>query len=177
MYIPRSVPSDAAMLPQFLDVELAAIAREWGSAFSFLRLETLYAAPARLYEGLLVKADGVTWNPGGGPGLYAYISGAWVGPLGAGGGGGTTRSVSTVVDFGSGFTDKAQAVVTGQAWVTAATEFSTLVLTPTSADPDEMYLLDMRAEISSIVPGTGYTVTVYSAAEATGQYTVTVIGN
>lgn len=42
-----------------------------------LTLETLYAAPARLEDGMIVKADGVTWNPGAGPGIYCYYGAAW----------------------------------------------------------------------------------------------------
>lgn len=42
-----------------------------------LTLETLYAAPARLEDGMIVKADGVTWNPGAGPGVYCYYGAAW----------------------------------------------------------------------------------------------------
>jgi hypothetical protein len=49
-------------------------------------LKTLYAEPKRVFEGMVVKADGTTWNPGDGAGVYAYIGGAWV-SLSAGGGG------------------------------------------------------------------------------------------
>lgn len=42
-----------------------------------LTLETLTAAPARLEDGMIVKADGVTWNPGAGPGVYCYYGAAW----------------------------------------------------------------------------------------------------
>jgi hypothetical protein len=87
-----------------------------------------------------------------------------------------TYSTRVTVNFGSGFTDKAQTVVTGQSWVTANSEFTAQVLTPSGTDPDEMYLLGMRVEISDIVAGTGFTVTVYSEAEASGNYTVMVIG-
>lgn len=87
-----------------------------------------------------------------------------------------TYSTRVTVDFGSGFTDKAQTVVTGQSWVTANSEFTAQVLTPAGTDPDEMYMLGMRVEISDIVAGTGFTVTAYSEAEASGTYTVMVIG-
>jgi len=36
-----------------------------------------YAAPSKLREGMIRFADGTTWNPGGGKGLYIYYSGAW----------------------------------------------------------------------------------------------------
>lgn len=42
-----------------------------------LSLAPLAAAPARLYEGLTVMADGTNWNPGGGKGVYTYHGGAW----------------------------------------------------------------------------------------------------
>lgn len=41
-------------------------------------LEKSYSAPNRVYEGMLVYADGTTWNPGSGAGLYQYRSSAWV---------------------------------------------------------------------------------------------------
>jgi hypothetical protein len=98
----------------------------------------------------------------------------WAALATAGGGGG--NSVAVPVDFGASFTDKAQAVVTGQAWVAAGSEIVAHLLTPAGADPDEMRLLDMRTVISDIVPGDGFTVTVYSETEAQGSYTVACIG-
>lgn len=41
-------------------------------------LEKSYSAPNRVYEGMLVYADGTTWDPGSGAGLYQYRSTAWV---------------------------------------------------------------------------------------------------
>ncbi len=37
----------------------------------------LYAAPAKPYDGLTVYADGTTWNPGAGQGVYTYYGAAW----------------------------------------------------------------------------------------------------
>lgn len=37
-----------------------------------------YVAPTRPREGDFVFADGTTWDPGSGRGLYQYVSGAWV---------------------------------------------------------------------------------------------------
>jgi hypothetical protein len=78
MYTPQPAPTDPAELSAFLTRELQAIAREWQQQTPFLFLQTLYAAPDRPREGMLVKADGTTWNPGSGAGVYAYVSGAWV---------------------------------------------------------------------------------------------------
>lgn len=43
----------------------------------FLLLDELKAAPAKPVEGMVVFADGVTWNPGAGRGVYAYHGAAW----------------------------------------------------------------------------------------------------
>lgn len=105
-----------------------------------------------------------TANPNGG---------AW-GASGGGGGGGNSTTVA--VNFGASFTDKAQTVVTGQAWVTATSEIVVSPLVPTGVDPDEMRLLDFRCYISDRVVGVGFTLTVYSEPEAKGSYDFSVIG-
>lgn len=179
-----------------------------------LTFETLYAAPQRLYDGLVAKADGTAWNPGSGAGTYQYRGGAWQPWEGGGGGGGSSdhgaltgladddhpqylnnsrgdarysllahthtgliNALRVSVDFGAGWSDKAQTVVTGQAWVALTSKLTAQIVTPTGTDPDEMYLLGMRAEISDLVAGVGFTVTVYTEAEASGTYTVMVLGN
>lgn len=96
--------------------------------------------------------------------------------INASGGGGSGNSVTAACDFGASFTDKAQTVVTGQAWVTSTSEIVAQVLTPSGVDPDELRLLDMKAVISDLVVGTGFTVTLYSEAEAKGAYDVMCIG-
>lgn len=93
-----------------------------------------------------------------------------------GGGGGSGNGVTVTCDFGAGFTDKAQTVVTGQAWVTLTSEITAQVKTPSGTDPDEMYLLDLRPVISDLVAGTGFTVTLYSETEATGTFDVMCVG-
>ncbi len=37
----------------------------------------LYAPPERLKEGMIVLADGTTWDPGSGAGFYGYYGGSW----------------------------------------------------------------------------------------------------
>lgn len=39
----------------------------------------LYVAPAKPRIGLVVYADGTSWNPGAGEGLYVFESTGWVG--------------------------------------------------------------------------------------------------
>lgn len=86
------------------------------------------------------------------------------------------NAVNVSVDFGASFTDKAQTVVTGQTWVTGTSCIIPKILTPAASDVDEMYLLNLRAEISSLVVGTGFTVTLYSEPEAKGTYNVMCLG-
>ena len=102
--------------------------------------------------------------------------GTWVAVTVGGVAGGSGNSVTAACDFGASFADKAQTVVTGQAWVTATSEVVASVLTPAGIDPDEMYLLDIKPVISDLVAGVGFTVTLYSQPEATGSYDVMCIG-
>ena len=86
------------------------------------------------------------------------------------------NTVAATLDFGASFTDKAQTVVTGQTWVTASSVITPTVMCPLGIDPDEIRLLDMRAVISDLVAGVGFTVTLYSEPEARGTYTVSCVG-
>ena len=83
------------------------------------------------------------------------------------------RSYLASVDFGASFTDRATLVVTGLTWVTASSNIVAQILT---TNVDEAQLLGMSVTISDIVAGTGYTVTIYSNAEAKGVYSVMTIG-
>lgn len=42
-----------------------------------LVLDTRHAAPDKIEDGMLVKADGTDWNPGAGSGVYVYRDAAW----------------------------------------------------------------------------------------------------
>ena len=91
--------------------------------------------------------------------------------------GGSVNALQVEVFFGPLFTDKAQEVVTGEAWVTATSAITATVLTgPAGTDPDEMYLLDIKPVISDLVVGDGFTITLYSQPEARGSYVVNCIG-
>lgn len=87
-----------------------------------------------------------------------------------------TNSVTVTVDFGASFTDKASLVVTGQTWVTTASEIVVSSKVPAGVDPDELYLVDFRWYVSDLVAGTGFTLTVYSSPEARGTYDFMCIG-
>lgn len=44
-----------------------------------VELRPIYAAPVRPRAGMLIYADGTSWNPGSGQGVYRYsLAGAWV---------------------------------------------------------------------------------------------------
>lgn len=71
----RYIPGNVAD-PQIQE-ELNKIAQAMETADQFITLETLYAAPKKYREGTVVKADGTTWNPGAGAGVYCRRGGAW----------------------------------------------------------------------------------------------------
>lgn len=76
-YVPTPAPTDAAQFQTWVQRELQAVSQAWEQQQPFILLNTLYAAPKKLREGMLVKADGTTWNPGSGAGFYGYRAGAW----------------------------------------------------------------------------------------------------
>lgn len=77
MYQPLVLPRDAALLSSAVQQELQRLALQLSEPQEYLMLKTLYAAPTKLREGMLVMADGTTWDPGSGAGVYAYRGGAW----------------------------------------------------------------------------------------------------
>lgn len=77
MYRPETPPQDPAMLPGFLLAELQKIERAFNDAIEKLNFLKLYAAPDKPREGDVVLADGATWNPGAGGGVYRYDGAAW----------------------------------------------------------------------------------------------------
>lgn len=89
-----------------------------------------------------------------------------------GGGGGSGNAVTASVDFGASFTDKATVTVS-EAWVTATTNIVVQILP--SADPDELYLLDIKPVVSNRTVGS-FDLTLYSEPEARGVYEVMCIG-
>lgn len=66
------VPSGAG-----LEQEVRNIAEALQTPNEALYLGTLYAAPKKPREGMIVLADGSSWNPGSGSGFYGFRAGAW----------------------------------------------------------------------------------------------------
>lgn len=77
MYVPNNVPSQASELPSWLQQEVLNIARAMSGAQPYIRLAVQYAEPAKLVDGMVALADGSSWNPGSGGGVYCYRTGAW----------------------------------------------------------------------------------------------------
>lgn len=77
MYAPPiSLPADPQALRLVLDEEFRRIS----AAIQLLaagHLDKSYAAPAKPRDGDIRYADGTTWNPGSGAGIYWYNGSAW----------------------------------------------------------------------------------------------------
>lgn len=78
-YQPETPPdtSDALVLSEWIMRELRRVAEFMELVETGRFLPMLYVAPAKPREGMLAVADGTSWNPGSGKGLYEYRSGAW----------------------------------------------------------------------------------------------------
>lgn len=75
-YAPQAAPSDIDGMRRFMDDELRKIA----AALSLLaagHIDMTYAAPDKPRDGDIRLADGVSWNPGSGAGVYCYHGAAW----------------------------------------------------------------------------------------------------
>jgi hypothetical protein len=79
MYTPSKLPeiTDVEVLRRAIENELEAIAREMSEMVA-VDLRPVFAAPLRPRDGMIVFADGTSWNPGLGRGLYVYNTAAWV---------------------------------------------------------------------------------------------------
>lgn len=76
-YVPEQVPSDPAQLPMYLENEFAKIKRSI-EQISMGHFEVTYVEPPKPRKGDLRYADGVSWNPGSGQGVYVYKGTTWV---------------------------------------------------------------------------------------------------
>lgn len=62
---------------EYVMVEFLKLQEESQKLASELEFFTYNVAPGKVWDGLTVKADGVNWNPGSGPGVYCYYGGTW----------------------------------------------------------------------------------------------------
>lgn len=65
---------------KFLDYVFRELNRISVALFTevYLNLEKKFVEPTRPQDGDVSYADGTSWNPGSGAGIYAYINGVWV---------------------------------------------------------------------------------------------------
>lgn len=75
-YVPGQVPDSKDDLPRFLRQELEQI-RQTLSAVQDGQLDVTTVAPSKPRDGMLRRADGTSWNPGSGAGVYCYYGAAW----------------------------------------------------------------------------------------------------
>lgn len=79
MYQPGNLDSRSVeTLTESLRLELNRLAMQFSQPSDYLALNTMYAAPKRIFDGMVIKADGTTWNPGSGAGVYARVGSSWV---------------------------------------------------------------------------------------------------
>lgn len=76
-YVPADVPDAPDQLPYYLRTELQKISAAV-TALSLGHLDMTTVAPAKPRDGDIRYADGTSWNPGAGKGVYVYKTSAWV---------------------------------------------------------------------------------------------------
>jgi len=79
-YYPQPVPANVDTvdeLRQWIEEEFRRLALSMQVVDSVV-FNVLYAAPPGPVAGMVVFADGTTWNPGSGRGLYEYRTSSWV---------------------------------------------------------------------------------------------------
>lgn len=74
---PMSSISDLDGLRRYVEEELRSIALAASEQIA-IDLRPVFREPDHVREGMIVFADGTSWNPGGGKGVYVYSGGAWV---------------------------------------------------------------------------------------------------
>lgn len=74
-YVPE-LPPENDVLSRYIYTELQRISAAI-DALALGRIEKTYVAPAKPRDGDLRYADGTSWNPGSGAGIYYYNGSAW----------------------------------------------------------------------------------------------------
>lgn len=75
-YAPGEPPTDPTQLQRFLRDELQVLAAAI-TALARGHLDKSYKAPDKPRDGDLAYADGTSWNPGGGKGVYIHNGSVW----------------------------------------------------------------------------------------------------
>lgn len=74
---PQVTEKDASTVLAYVYDELREIAGSLQGIAQGQYLPISYVAPTKPREPQVVFADGTSWNPGSGKGLYVYYNGAW----------------------------------------------------------------------------------------------------
>lgn len=64
-------------LGRYVANELQRVGDAFVTEMDFIHLSTLAVEPAKPREGMVVRADGVNFDPGSGAGIYAWRAGSW----------------------------------------------------------------------------------------------------
>jgi hypothetical protein len=76
-YVPQPIPEDKDALIAYLRNELQQIQFAIGQIADG-QYDLTTVAPAKPRDGMVRRADGVGWSPGGtGAGFYGFYSGSW----------------------------------------------------------------------------------------------------
>lgn len=75
-YNPGDPPIDAVQLQIFLREELAKMSATF-SLVAAGHIDQTYVAPAKPRDGDIRYADGTSWDPGSGKGLYMHNGSVW----------------------------------------------------------------------------------------------------
>ena len=75
-YTPNLPPEDAAEMRRFVFEEFQRVAGAI-QALAAGHIDVSYAAPTKPRKGDIRYADGTSWNPGSGAGIYYYNGSAW----------------------------------------------------------------------------------------------------
>lgn len=76
-YVPETPPSDASQLSAYIERELLKVKMAI-DLLALGHLDETYVAPTKPRNGDIRYADGTSWNPGGGRGVYVYKGSSWV---------------------------------------------------------------------------------------------------
>ena len=75
-WTPNPAPVEPQQLPDYLFSELNKLGDVVFNLDTF-RLEPTFVVPSKPRDGDIRYADGTSWNPSGGEGIYAYFNNTW----------------------------------------------------------------------------------------------------
>lgn len=76
-YSPEPPPSDINQFPAYVERELLKVKMAM-DLLALGHLDETFVAPTKPRNGDIRYADGTSWNPGGGRGVYVYKGSSWV---------------------------------------------------------------------------------------------------